>query len=95
MFGYGMDGRALATVRDRDAETIRTVLRKAGLREFSDRHGGFLVEGGYDDAPFLIRCVDWPEDAEQQLAHYEAALLKAGYRIKCGHGDGQALQAWP
>ncbi|WP_156056133.1 hypothetical protein [Streptosporangium roseum] len=57
-FGYGAGGRPLWTVRDRDAEVIRTVLRKAGSREFSERHGGFVVEGGQDGAPFAIACAD-------------------------------------
>lgn len=43
-FGYGASGRPLWTVRDRDAEVIRTVLRKAGRREFSNGQGGFVVE---------------------------------------------------
>ncbi|MEU7838898.1 MULTISPECIES: hypothetical protein [unclassified Nonomuraea] len=54
-FGYGASGRPLWTARDRDAEVIRTVLRKAERREFSERHDGF-VEGGDDGAPFLVAC---------------------------------------
>ncbi|PZG22700.1 hypothetical protein C1I98_36555 [Spongiactinospora gelatinilytica] len=45
-FGYGAGGRPLWTARDRGTEVIRTVLRKAGRREFGERHGGFVVEGG-------------------------------------------------
>ena len=42
-FGFGRSGRPLWTVRDRDVEGIREVLRKAGRREFGDDHGGFAV----------------------------------------------------
>ncbi|MBG0823556.1 hypothetical protein HS048_22790 [Planomonospora sp. ID91781] len=52
-FGYGAGLRPLWTARDRDAEAIRAVLRTAGRREFSQRHGGFVVEGGGDGQPFL------------------------------------------
>jgi len=45
-FGYGRGARPLFTVRDRDAEEIRKILRKAGRREFGGADGGFAVEGG-------------------------------------------------
>ncbi|MDP9869122.1 MULTISPECIES: hypothetical protein [Streptosporangium] len=37
--GYGAGGRPLWTARDRDAEVIRTVLRKAGYRVEPDADG--------------------------------------------------------
>ncbi|GAA2702961.1 hypothetical protein [Nonomuraea recticatena] len=94
-FGHGEGNRPLWTVRDRDAETIRTVLRKAGLREFSERHGGFLVEGGYDGGPFLVAFADDSEPAVRELAQCEAALLRAGYRVALEPSDAHALRAWP
>ena len=36
-FGYGRGGRPLWIVRDRGAEGVREVLRRAGRREFGDR----------------------------------------------------------
>ncbi|WP_371786474.1 hypothetical protein [Streptosporangium subroseum] len=57
-FEYGAGERPLWTVWDQDAEVIRTVLRKAGRREFSERDGGFVVEGGEGGAPFAITCAD-------------------------------------
>ncbi|MGW4412381.1 hypothetical protein ACWEJ6_50875 [Nonomuraea sp. NPDC004702] len=94
-FGYGAGGRPLWTVRDRDAEVIRMVLRKAGRREFSERRDGFVVEGGEDGAPFLVACTDDAEVSMQELPRYEAALLKAGYRVEPDPGDDQVLRAWP
>ncbi|MGW4412941.1 hypothetical protein ACWEJ6_53880 [Nonomuraea sp. NPDC004702] len=94
-FGYGAGGRPLWGVRDRDAEVIRTVLRKAGRREFSEGQSGFVVEGGGDGAPFLIACADDAVVCAQELPRYEAALLKAGYRVEPDPGDNQVLWAWP
>ncbi|MEU7749841.1 hypothetical protein [Nonomuraea sp. NPDC049158] len=37
------------------------MLRKAGRREFGERHDGFVVEGGDDAAPFLIACTEEAE----------------------------------
>ncbi|MDF2706437.1 MAG: hypothetical protein K0R62_2089 [Nonomuraea muscovyensis] len=93
--GCGAGGRPLWTVRDRDAEVIRTVLRKAGSREFSERHGGFVVEGGQDGAPFAIACADDADIAVRELARYEEALRKAGYRLQRDPDDDQTLLAWP
>ncbi|MFF4779041.1 hypothetical protein ACFY05_40080 [Microtetraspora fusca] len=94
-FGYGAGGRPLWTVRDRDAEVIRTVLRKAGSRKFSERHGGFVVEGGQDGAPFAIACADDADIAVRELARYKEALRKVGYRLQRDPDDDQTLLAWP
>jgi hypothetical protein len=94
-FGYGEGRRPLWTLRDRDAEVIRTVLRKSGQREFREGQGGFVVEGGNDGAPFVLACADDAEVAVRELARYEAALLKAGYRVEPDPGDDQALRVWP
>lgn len=93
-FGYGKGRRPLWTVRDRDAERIRGVLRKAGHREWSLRHGGFTVEGGQAGAPFLIACADdWAVSAAE-LSRYATALLAAGYQAVPDPDDDQVLQAW-
>src|SRR5437764_794091 len=57
-FGDGTASRPPRTVRDRDAEAIRRVLRMAGRRELGADRGGFVVEGGYRDYPFLVACAD-------------------------------------
>ncbi|MFI6457032.1 hypothetical protein ACIBF6_36420 [Streptosporangium amethystogenes] len=69
-FVYSAGQRPLWTVRDRDAEVIRTVLRQAGRREFSERHGRFVVEGGEDGAPFAISCADDADISPQELGRY-------------------------
>ncbi|MER5325188.1 hypothetical protein [Streptosporangium roseum] len=92
-FGFGAAGRPLWTVRDRGAEAIRAVLRKAGRREFGERQDGFVVEGGSDGAPFVIACTGDAEVAAPELARYEAALLEAGYRVEPDPADDQVLQA--
>ncbi|MFF4624164.1 hypothetical protein [Nonomuraea jabiensis] len=97
-FGFGAAGRPLWSVRDRDAEAIRSVLRTAGRREFGERQDGFVVEGGNDGAPFVIACTGNAEAAgvaAAELARYEAALLTAGYRVELDPADDQVLQAWP
>ncbi|GAA2701208.1 hypothetical protein GCM10010412_098810 [Nonomuraea recticatena] len=67
-------------MRDRNAEVIRTVLHTAGRREFSERHDGFVVEGGDDGAPFLVACTDEAKRSAPQLTRYQVDLVKAGYR---------------
>jgi hypothetical protein len=41
---HGADGRPLDREQDRQAEAIRVVLRRAGFQEFSEEHGGFVIE---------------------------------------------------
>ncbi|MEV5893808.1 hypothetical protein [Nonomuraea fuscirosea] len=90
-FGHGAGGRPLWTARGRDAEVIRSVLRKAGRREFGDRHGGFVVEGGGDGGPFQVACADGAETSASELARYCDDLRKAGYCIERDAGDDQVL----
>ncbi|MFI7535079.1 hypothetical protein [Streptosporangium sp. NPDC049376] len=71
------------------------VLRNAGRREFVDRHGGFVVEGGDGGAPFAVTCTDDAEVSARELARYEQALCAAGYRVEFDPGDDQALRVWP
>lgn len=62
-FGFGVAGRPLWTVRDRDAEAIRTVLRTVDRREFGARQDGFVVEG--DGAPCVMALHSGPRDEPQ------------------------------
>ncbi|MGN9847048.1 hypothetical protein ACTMTI_54090 [Nonomuraea sp. H19] len=90
-FGHGAGGRPLWTVRDRDAEVIRTVLRQAGRREFSERHDGFVVEGGDGGAPFLVACTEEAEKSSPEVRRYQVDLVKAGYRVESDPDDDQVL----
>ncbi|GAA0826808.1 hypothetical protein ACFQVD_11485 [Streptosporangium amethystogenes subsp. fukuiense] len=94
-FGYGAGGRPLWTARDRDAEIIRAVLRKAGHREFSERHGGFVVEGGSGGRSFQVACADDAETSALELARYSDDLRTAGYRVEPDAGDDQVLLVSP
>jgi hypothetical protein len=94
-FGYGQGRRPLWTARDRDAEGVREVLRKAGHREFSDHHGGFAVEDGHDGDPLIVACADDPGVSAAELPQYATALRAAGYRVEPLPDDDQALRAWP
>ncbi|MEU6744391.1 hypothetical protein [Streptosporangium sandarakinum] len=91
-FGYGAGGRPLGTARDRDAEVIRAMLRKAGRREFSERHGRF-IEGGGDGRPFQAACSDDAEAPARELTRYQAALPAAGYHAEPDPDDDQVLLA--
>jgi hypothetical protein len=93
-FGYGKGDRPLWTVRDRDAERIRDVLRRAGRKEFGVG-GGFAVESGGGANPFLVACAGDPKQAAAELPQYEAALRKAGFRVEPEPEDDQTLQVWP
>jgi hypothetical protein len=80
-YGYGKHGRPLWSERDRDAEAIRAVLRRAGCREFTELHGGFAVEGGHQAGePFYVACADDTAHAGD-LARYRPALEAAGYQV--------------
>ncbi|MBB5785252.1 hypothetical protein [Nonomuraea jabiensis] len=58
------------------------MLRKAGRREFSERHDGFVVEAGGDGAPFLVACTDEAGGSAPELARY---------RVEPDPGDDQVL----
>ncbi|MFI6597199.1 hypothetical protein ACIBHX_13150 [Nonomuraea sp. NPDC050536] len=66
--GFGAAGRPLWTVRDRNAEAIRAVLRTARRLEFGERRDGFVVEG--DGAPFVIACTGGAGASAAELARY-------------------------
>ncbi|MBT2225104.1 hypothetical protein [Nonomuraea sp. NEAU-A123] len=68
------------------------MLRKAGRREFSERHGGFVVEGGGDGRPFQVACADDAEaSAQEELSRYSDDLRKAEYRVEPDADDDQVL----
>ncbi|MGI5156914.1 hypothetical protein [Microbispora sp. CA-102843] len=67
------------------------MLRKAGRREFSERQGGFVVEGGGDGRPFQVACTDAAEVSAQEFAQYSDDLRKAGYRVEPDADDDQVL----
>jgi hypothetical protein len=98
-FGYGKHGRPLWSVRDRDAETIRALLRRAGHREFSERRGGFAVEGANASQdgpePFSVTCTDDKLLAGGELSRYSALLRGAGYRVLADPQDDEVLEVWP
>ena len=68
------------------------MLRKAGHREFSDRHGGFAVEDGDDGGPFAVACADDAGVSAGELPQYAAALRMAGYRVEPAPDDDQVLR---
>ncbi|MEU6753065.1 hypothetical protein ABZ914_43180 [Spirillospora sp. NPDC046719] len=85
-FGYGRWQEPLRTRRDRDAETIRTVLRKAGRPEFCHPGDGFFVDGGRDGEPFLVACASRARRRTlspfAELAAYTTALTAAGMLVE-------------
>jgi hypothetical protein len=89
-YGYGHFDRPLWTARDRNAEAIREVLRRAGRREFTlglapetaERHGGFVAEDGETHATLLVACAGLHDDeAAAEVRHYAEALTAAGYQV--------------
>ncbi len=104
-FGYGADRRPLWSVRDRDAEQVRVVLRRGGhrefgeRREFSERCDGFVVEGANTSEdgpePFSVTCTDGTLLAAGELGRYAALLRGAGYRVLADPEDDDVLEVWP
>ncbi|MDC0773896.1 hypothetical protein [Streptomyces sp. HD] len=92
-YGYGHGARPLFTARDRDAEVIRRVLRKAGCREFGGAEGGFAVEGGRGEAPFLVAST-LAVRTEPQLSLYREVLTGAGMRVEPDPDDSKTLLVW-
>ena len=72
---------------------IRQVLRRAGFRDFDDRHlDGFAVEGasGDDDDPFSVAyCGDTNRPAE--LSRYRRAIERAGLIVTTDPDDEDGL----
>ena len=92
-FGHGEHARPLWTKRDRDAEEIRAVLRRSGYREFTGRHGGFVVEAGRGDG-FLVVCAETARRAVNEVPRYASALTAAGYQAAPDPDDDQVLRVW-
>lgn len=85
-YGYGRWREPLRTRRDRDAETIRKVLRKAGRPEFGHPGDGFFVDGGYAGGPFLVACASRARrrtlSPAAEMTAYITALTAAGMRVE-------------
>jgi hypothetical protein len=92
-FGYGAGARPLWNERDRDAEQIRITLRDAGHREFSDRRGGFVVEGGGSGAPFLVACTFMNDAAAaKETISYIRTLNGAAFQVRTDPDDERILE---
>ncbi|WP_439681710.1 hypothetical protein [Embleya sp. MST-111070] len=81
-------------MRDREAERVRKVLRWARCREFSDRRGGFVVEGGEDDGPFALACASESLAGRGEVGRYAVALRAAGYHVEPDEEDDASLLVW-
>ncbi|QKG18495.1 hypothetical protein [Actinomadura verrucosospora] len=85
-FGYGRWRQPLRTPRDRDAEMIRAVLRRAGRPEFRRPGDGFYVDGGNDGKPFLVACASRARrralSPAAEIAAYTTALRAAGMHVE-------------
>jgi hypothetical protein len=92
-YGYGKGQRPLCSPRDRDAEVIRRVLRRAGFRDFDERHlDGFAVEGASsgDNEPFAVAyCGE--TDGPTTLVRYQRVLQRAGLRVSTDPKDDETL----
>ncbi|MEW2386538.1 hypothetical protein AB0873_31450 [Micromonospora sp. NPDC047707] len=85
-YGYGRGGRPLGSPRDRDAEALRRVLRRAGLRDVDERHpDGFAVEGANTSLdgpePFSVAYCG-TADLPETMARYRTVLAQAGYQVE-------------
>lgn len=94
-YGYGRGGRPLGSLRDRDAEAIRRVLRRAGLRDFDERHlNGFAVEGANASMdgpePFSVAYCG-TADVPETMARYRSVLERAGYQVDVDPLDEHVL----
>ncbi|MEV4642121.1 hypothetical protein AB0J80_32710 [Actinoplanes sp. NPDC049548] len=99
-YGYGKFGRPLHTARDRDAEAVRTALRKARLRDFNAaRHPhGFVVQdlgtGGGNSRPLRVLYCGFDPPAERIL-RYAEILTAAGFKVDEDPDDPYALLVHP
>ncbi|PWR15087.1 hypothetical protein DKT69_12850 [Micromonospora sicca] len=88
-YGYGASVRPLWSVRDRDAERIRTAPRRVGLRDFGERHPDrFAVEGANVS-------LEGPEPFAVSYCGASAGVVVVGGRwAAAGAGDtGAAVEA--
>jgi hypothetical protein len=84
----------LVTVRDRDAEQIRAVLRRARHRELTERQDGFVVEGGGGGTPFLVACTGENSAAAAEVAAYAQVLAAAGFQVTSDPYDDLCVRCW-
>ncbi|WP_282090224.1 hypothetical protein [Streptomyces tendae] len=83
------------TERDRDAEEIRKVLRKANHKEFGQKDGRFVVEGGGDGKPFSLACTIGDQAAAlEEVRLYREALAAVGFRAEQDLEDDKTLDVW-
>ncbi|GAA4988381.1 hypothetical protein WHI96_25035 [Pseudonocardia tropica] len=98
-YGHGFEARPLWSVRDRDAEQLRELLRRRGFVEFTEGGDGFVVEHPDDEGPMLLVHTRQPRServaAEQD---YGRLLEQAGYRFApnaTGDGEGWRVRPQP
>jgi hypothetical protein len=76
-YGMGAGGRPLTSERDRDAERIRAVLRRAdGPGAAGERHE-VTVTGG-DDGVHVVTCADAYTRMPARMSAHVTALTRAG-----------------
>ncbi|WP_435204986.1 hypothetical protein [Micromonospora sp. bgisy143] len=83
-YGYGKGERPLWSSRDRDAEAVRRVLRRAGFRDVGERHlDGFAVEGASGDGPkpFYVSYCGYPKKPGT-IGRCVQALRRAGFEVE-------------
>ncbi|SNS80877.1 hypothetical protein SAMN06265355_13136 [Actinomadura mexicana] len=100
-YGYGRGRRPLWDERNRDAERIRRALRRAGLKEFGEDGGGFVVENGEDGGPFSVAAALDPGldgvNVRTVMDDYTRALTAQGWRVGPDTGPDpqeQILEVW-
>lgn len=93
-YGYGKGERPLWSPRDRDAEGIRRVLRRAGFRDFGERHlDGFAVEGANTspDGPEEFSVAYCGPTNPDTVHRYRELLERAGYQVDPDPQDSHIL----
>ncbi|MBQ1047776.1 hypothetical protein KBX50_04640 [Micromonospora sp. C51] len=93
-YGYGRGERPLWSPRDRAAEDIRRVLRRAGFRDFSEQHlDGFAVEGANtsQDGPEEFSVAYCGTSNSDPLHRYRELLERAGYQVDPDPQDAHLL----
>ncbi len=101
-YGYGLAGRPLWSGRDRDAEAIRRVLRRAGYRDGNDRSvGHFAVEGAnasldeHSREPYFVACTDMRLSDAAGPRRFALVLRAAGYDVTDDPDDDGVLIVQP
>ncbi|MEV5210880.1 hypothetical protein AB0K35_25730 [Micromonospora sp. NPDC053740] len=94
-YGYGRGLRPLWSPRDRDAEAIRRVLRRAGLRDVGERHlNGFAVEGANSSTdgpePFAVAYCGTADQPEMTVRS-RRVLERTGYQVEADDANANAL----